>query len=355
MASRIPALLENAEAAAEFVSAQIYRQHPEYLERYGEKGRKACRDDIASHLSYIDGALAAASALPFAEYLRWLRAVLRARGIDDESLPASLRLLGDFFEGRLDAQEKVLLQQILAAGMAALAYAHPDAAEPAWQRWLPSPLPAAERLTDHLTQGDLAAVRGIVHETQRAGGDYMKLATHLFQPSLYRVGELWQQNRASVAQEHLATAIVQNQLAQLYAAAEFGPANGRRALFACVEGNHHALGLRMVCDAFELAGWTVQYLGASLPLAALIAQATALQPCLIGLSASLAQQTTTLRTSILALRAEFERRRLACPEIIVGGLATNQIESLWRSLEADHWAPSADSRYAGELARRLPS
>jgi len=340
MASCIPSLLEHAEAAADFVSARIYRKHPEYFERYGEKGRKACREDIVSHLSYIDGAIAAESALPFAEYLRWLRAVLRARGVDDEALVDSVRLLGDYFETHLEPHEKALLHRILVDGVAALADNRLASDDPAWQRWAPPPVPAAGALSDHLVGGNLPAVRGAVRETQEStGAGYVELATRLFQPSLYRIGTLWQENRVSVAQEHLATAIVQNQLAQLYAAADVGPANGRRALFACVEGNQHAIGLRMVCDAFELAGWEVQYLGANLPLAALVGQVAALRPHLVGLSASLTQQVPTLRSTIRALRAEFGS---ACPEIMIGGLATNQIEGVWRSLEADAWAPSAD-------------
>lgn len=355
MAARIPELSSHAAAAADFVSARLYAKHPEYFERYGEKGRRACRDDIVSHLAYIEGAIEAESPLPFTEYLRWLRSVLAARGIDDESLIDSVRLLGDYFEDYLEPHEKALLRRVLLEGITALADPQRNHADPAWLRWLPPPLPAAEPLTTHLAQGNLAAVRGVVRETQAGDTGYVELATRLFQPSLYRIGELWQQNRVSVAQEHLATAIVQNQLAQLYAAADVGPANGRRAVFACVEGNQHAIGLRMVCDAFELAGWEVQYLGANLPLPALIAQVATLKPHLVGLSASLAEQIPTLRTTILALRAEFDRPGQRCPEILIGGLATNQIESVWRSLDADHWAPSASTTQASQLAGKLSS
>ena len=355
MPPRIPELARHAEAAADFVSGRLYAKHPEYFERYGEKGRRACREDIVSHLAYIEGAIEAESSLPFTEYLRWLRAVLAARGIDDESLIDSVRLLGDYFEDHLEPHQKALLRRVLVEGVTALTDPRRSGADPAWQRWLPPAVPAAEPLTGHLTEGNLAAVRGVVRETQADGIGYVDMATRLFQPSLYRIGELWQQNRVSVAQEHLATAIVQNQLAQLYAAADVGPANGRRAVFACVEGNQHAIGLRMVCDAFELAGWEVQYLGANLPLPALIAQVATLKPHLVGLSASLAQQIPTLRTTILALRAEFDQPGRQCPEIMIGGLATNQIESVWRSLEADHWSPSASIAQASELAGRISS
>lgn len=348
MSARIPSLIEQADAAAEFVATRLYARYPEYVERFGEKGKKACWADIVSHITCIDGAIEAGSAVPFTEYLRWLRSVLRTRDIDDASLVESVHLIGEYYEERLEPREKALLRAVLAESLHALDDTCIDsvAPEPAWLRWQPPAVAAASPLTEHLAAGNIPAVRGVVNEVRDSGANYLEMAVRLFQPALYRIGALWQQNRVSVAQEHLATAIVQNQLAQLYAAADVAPNNGRRALFACVEGNQHAIGIRMVCDAYELAGWEVQYLGANLPLAALIVQVAAIKPDLVGLSASLAEQIPALRTAILALRTEFGA---TCPEIIIGGLATNQIEHLWRSIDADYWAPSADLALAGPV------
>lgn len=343
MASRIPLLIEDAASAAEFVSAQIYQQHPEYLERYGEKGRNACRSDIASHLSYIDGAVETGSAEAFVDYLRWLRSVLLARGVEENSLLESVCLLGEYFKTRLDEADNLLLQGILDASVAALTAPAIEAAVPAYLTWQPSPSPQTATLAEHLATGNVGAVREIVAQTASETPGYVDLAVHLFQPSLYRIGSLWQQNRLSVAQEHLATAIVQNQLAQLYAAAGFARPLGRQALFACIEGNHHAIGLRMISDAFELAGWQVQHFGANLPLRALVKQVDETRPALVGLSASLAAQLPALRETIAVLRAEFGSH---CPEILIGGLATNQTESICRSMQADIWAPSADRLFS---------
>lgn len=55
----------------------------------------------------------------------------------------------------------------------------------------------------------------------------------------HEVGNLWQRNRITVVQEHLASAISQNVLVGAYLKASFLAPIGQSAVFACVEGNHH--------------------------------------------------------------------------------------------------------------------
>jgi methanogenic corrinoid protein MtbC1 len=163
------------------------------------------------------------------------------------------------------------------------------------------------------------------------------------QPALYAIGLGWQENRVTVAQEHLATAICLRFLSDLFSAETPAPPTGRRALFAGVERNQHVLGLRIVADAFELAGWSVQFLGANTPTAALLSQVDRWRPELVGLSASLVQQLLVLPTAIDALHAEFGAQR---PAVMVGGIPINQADGIWRRLGADLWSPSAEEAVA---------
>jgi methanogenic corrinoid protein MtbC1 len=150
---------------------------------------------------------------------------------------------------------------------------------------------------------------------------------------------LWQRNQITVAQEHLATAIIQTLLTQFYlTAAVFAKPSGRTALFAGVEGNQHVLGLRMVSDAFELAGWTVQFLGANTPTDALVAHLDSVKPEVVGLSASMVQQLPTLQRAVEVMKAELGSQ---CPILLVGGLSTNQMNEVWRWIGADAWSPDA--------------
>ena len=122
----------------------------------------------------------------------------------------------------------------------------------------------------------------------------------------------------------------------------------KRILLACVEGNNHAVGLRMVADAFLLAGWEVQYLGAYVPTPALVQQAMEWKPDLVGLSVSFAQQLRVVKGVIAELG---DRLGTARPAVIVGGLAINRFKQLADVMGAD--VSSGDAQAAVESARHI--
>jgi methanogenic corrinoid protein MtbC1 len=164
------------------------------------------------------------------------------------------------------------------------------------------------------------------------GKGLIDIETNLVQPALYEVGMKWQSNQISVAQEHLATAIAQSVITVGLLRSPVGPMNGKRVLLACVQGNRHALGIRMVRDAFQLAGWDVQLLGADTPTASLVGHAVEWRPDLIGLSVSFPQQIRAAKDVIEQLRQQLGG---ACPPVMVGGLAINRFARLAQLVGAD--------------------
>jgi methanogenic corrinoid protein MtbC1 len=105
-------------------------------------------------------------------------------------------------------------------------------------------------------------------------------------------------------------------LGRAFMSADVAPANGRKAVFACVAGNHHALGVRILSDAFALAGWEVRALGANVPTDDLIDFVRAEAPDLVGLSLSDADQAAAARTVGAGVRAPGAG---ASPAVVVGG------------------------------------
>jgi len=126
------------------------------------------------------------------------------------------------------------------------------------------------------------------------------------------------------------------------------PTTGQRVLVACVEGNTHAIGVRMVADAFQLAGWEVQFLGANVPTTALVAQVIAWRPHLVCLSASFAQHLTAARAAIAQMEASMGDQR---PAVIIGGLAFNRFAHLADFVGADSWGtdPKVAVAYGSQL------
>lgn len=334
------------EAIAATVERQ-YRRHPELLERFGERGREACRTDIRHHIDYLRAAVDSGRAQPFADYLRWVAEVLKSRGVEARHLNNSLDDLAGFYRERLSGEDQARILAVLDAGRAALASAATlPAALAVEYHHLPPALPQKDAYLDLLMASQRVAAHQLVSECMTAGASLATVNVRIIQAAMYDVGRLWQANRISVAQEHLATAISQYVMANAFSLAEFDAPLARTAVFANVESNHHALGLRMVSDAFETAGWTAHFLGADVPRQSLIAQVDALRPDLLGLSVSMPQQLAATREFIGSLRAEMGQ---ACPVILLGGRTINALDDVWRDLGADLWV--ADAEQAEQQAK----
>jgi methanogenic corrinoid protein MtbC1 len=192
-----------------------------------------------------------------------------------------------------------------------------------------------------------AALRVVVDEGLGRGIPVPRLYLDLLQAAQYRIGELWQANRISVAQEHLATAISEVAVAELYRALPIQPPNGRRALVACVGGELHDLGTRMTADFFEMAGFEVRYLGANVPTDSLVGMVRENPPDLLVLSVTMSFHLDTLREAVCRTRAAAGDRL----HVAVGGQAFSWAPALAGQLGADVFGRDAAESVA--LAREL--
>jgi len=170
----------------------------------------------------------------------------------------------------------------------------------------------------------LAALRGgnrmectkIVQALVSAGTGLKELYIDLFQRAQYQIGELWEQQRISVAVEHLATAITERMLTLVQGQLFSGPARDRTIIIACVADEYHQLGGRMIADYCELLGWRAHFLGANKPLPALLQLIDERRPDLLGLSLS-------IYFNLPALLSAFDAVVRQYPDlpILVGGQA----------------------------------
>lgn len=158
----------------------------------------------------------------------------------------------------------------------------------------------------------------IVQNLLDQGVDIKVLYSDLFQKSLYRVGELWESNRISVAREHLATAITEGLLSLIYPSlfASRRYEQGRKAVISCASNEFHQLGGKMVADICELNGWDTHFLGANTPVDHLLEYVQEAKPDLVGLSLSVYFNMPSLKSGIEAIRSHY-----ANLDIFVGGQA----------------------------------
>ncbi len=182
-----------------------------------------------------------------------------------------------------------------------------------------------------LLAGERAPCAAIVQGLVAAGTDLKSLYVNLFQRAMYQVGELWENQRISVASEHLATAITERMLSLVQPQAFAGEHRDRSMVIACVADEYHQLGGRMIADFCELRGWRAHFLGVDTPLPKLLRTIEERRPTLVGLSLSLLLNLPGLITALDAITRQYPAQA-----ILVGGQALR-----WGGMEAVQAYPNA--------------
>ncbi len=185
--------------------------------------------------------------------------------------------------------------------------------------------PETPSLTAALLDGNLPDALAIFEAARGRGSSLLDFETQVIEPALCAIGERCERAGVSHAQALLAyeTALT------LMTAGRLGfprhPPAASRIVLACVAGNRHALGLRMVADAFCVAGWAVDYLGADVPTDALVAFIAERCPDAVGVSLACPSHVQELRGLADQLRATFGSHR---PALIAGGAALRRTNRL---------------------------
>jgi methanogenic corrinoid protein MtbC1 len=189
------------------------------------------------------------------------------------------------------------------------------------------------------------AMRLVLDEGFARGTPVLDLQTHVIQAAQNEIGKLWQANKVSIAQEHMATAISQLTLSALFERATPKPPLGKKLLLACVEGEQHDLPARLVADLLDLEGFDVRYLGADVPHDDLLKSVEQEMPDVIGLSVTMSFNVSSVRVAVQRIRA------VTSTPIFVGGHATQWSKSLVEELGVVGAGDSPDQLIA--IARGL--
>lgn len=229
--------------------------------------------------------------------------------------------------------------------------------------------------------GDESTATDTARAALRGGLDAESVLLDVIGAVQRRVGEEWAVNKLTVAQEHAATAINERVVAALSRPPDEAPAPYRpgetsatprlggppaahphdalpgtrtasgthapsgartpsgtpahaRITVACVDGEWHALPARLLAEVLTLRGWRVDFLGAQVPTAHLIAHLHHTGADAVALSGSLATRLPTAHAAISACRA-------AGVPVLAGGAAFGPGGRHAELLGADLWAGDA--------------
>lgn len=138
----------------------------------------------------------------------------------------------------------------------------------------------------------------------------------LFQRSMYRIGELWERERCTIADEHVATKITEGLIELISNNYKHVNKIGKRALITCIDKEFHDLGARMVAEFFEANGWDAVFAGANIPETEIINLIEEKKPEVVGISSSFYINVIRLIKLINAIKKKFPEQK-----VIVGGQA----------------------------------
>jgi methanogenic corrinoid protein MtbC1 len=302
-------------SAAQAISDEFFLNHPDWVVRYGECGRQHCTADACFHVDFLAGAIEAGSPESFADYSRWTARMLAARGISAHALEENFAQLEKHLSVALLPEDLPMILTFLNQGRAACTQ--------------PEPASEAQAAGDSLglirnvflaaiLAGQRQAALNIVEEALRAGHTHIDIYVRVFAESLHRVGELWELNKITVAQEHVATSITQYAIAAIYP--RMVPADVHRGnmIVTGVAGELHQIGANLVADAMESNGWAVRFLGTNLPHSSVLATVEETSADVLCVSTTITANLPSVAELVRAVRRKFGQRG---PKIVLGGAA----------------------------------
>jgi MerR family transcriptional regulator, light-induced transcriptional regulator len=134
----------------------------------------------------------------------------------------------------------------------------------------------------------------------------------ILRPLLQTIGERWERNELSVADEHVLSEAVRSRLGHLLA--DSGGGLRGTVVLACAPGERHELGLMMLAIALRRDGWKVIYLGADTPVADAVALAQQQSAKVLALSVAMKERADALGRAAI---------RTDGVELVIGGAAAS--------------------------------
>lgn len=319
---------------------------PDMAAVYNEHQKTHFKNDVAWILSFLGESVWAGQPALFEEFSSWLKTFLTSVHVPMKDVAESYDLIGQQMSSALDPDEMNLVIGYLNRGKYQLFDHEENLSMPAAENSLH---PVASAYLDLLLKGNRYKALELILVEVRNGMTIKDIYIQVFQPVLHEIGRLWQINRITVAQEHFCTAATQMVMSQLYPLLFTGERKSKKMAAACVPGELHEMGARMVTDFFEMQGWDTYYLGANMPVEGLVRFIGEIKPRVLAVSATMTFHISSAEEMIRSVRLA----PLTPPDlkILVGGYPFKVARGLWKQVGADGFAGSAPD--AVELAEKL--
>lgn len=200
---------------------------------------------------------------------------------------------------------------------------------------LVAPAQLSRAFFEQATRGDLAAAARSVLTADELGVPIGRIFAEVLTPALQEVGERWAHGSLIVGQEHEISEATRDLVAELTLRHASSDPARPAIVAACVAGEHHDLGLRMITGLLRARGLGVHLLGADIAPRYLVEAVQLRRPALVLLSASLPARLEQLEAAIHAMRNQGIHTSVAA-----GGQACHTHRDAVRAMGAE--VPTAD-------------
>jgi methanogenic corrinoid protein MtbC1 len=342
------AISAQSAALAQAIVERQYGLEPGAWQTFGASGRQKSVRDAGYHLAYLSEAIAADEPALFADYIAWVKALFAGLNFSPDVVAKTLDATQVIAHRQLSPEAAALIDEYLAIGIMRLAeapYAPP--------LFLNENLPLgglAKDYLDTLLRGERQTASKLILDAVARGETVKDIYLHVFQRSQYEIGRQWQINQISVAQEHFCSAATQMIMSQLYSHIFSTERANRRMVATCVGSELHEIGMRMVADFFEMAGWDTYYLGANMPVQGVLRALEERRAHVLCISATITYHISEVADLIAQVRAADVGKRV---KILVGGYPFRVSENLWKTIGADGYG--RDAQRAIDVANQLVS
>ncbi|MCM3747666.1 cobalamin-dependent protein [Paenibacillus pasadenensis] len=340
-------ILDQEDRIAEEITRLQYERQPELSARFGEIGWIKTKQDTLYSLKYLAESIHLGSPLLFSSYMTWLRVLLQQYRVSTEDIYVNILCFQEVLMAELGSEYYETAEPHLEAALRQLSS---DEVRQHSHFQDSSMVDEVTAYTELLLEGRRAEASQLIMDLVDRGTPLQTIYLDIFQQSQYEIGRLWQTGRITVAQEHYCSAATQLIMSQLFPYLFTHSRKGRKLVSACVGGELHEIGLRMVTDIFELNGWDTYYVGANVPVGPLIAMLKEYKADVLAISCTMTYHVGLVRDLIADVRKDPECDNI---RIVVGGFPFNIDRELWRSIGADGYGSNAEEsvKVATELVR----
>ena len=198
-----------------------------------------------------------------------------------------------------------------------------------------------------LIRGDVPEAWRLIQKAQQIGYSLDVIHDSIFRPALYEAGVLWQQGTLDIAQEHFISSETERFLS-LIRKKPSSLHEGPLIVTLGAGDERHTLGVQMVGNALEEAGFSVMFLGSQIPFSSLRFILHQYPVKMIALSASMKTHVNELVFLVKSIRSYEAYSHIS---VIVGGHAFIHEPQLWKETGADAYAANAAD--AVSISQRL--